>query len=54
MDWLGIPLKIGESNKTTFGAIVVQSYDDKIRFSENDKKILLFVSDQMQPIKKNG
>ena len=47
IDWLGIPLKIGESNKTTFGAIVVQSYNDKIRFSENDKKILLFVSDQI-------
>ena len=47
VDWLGVPLKIGESNKTTFGAIVVQSYNDKIRFTEDDKKILLFVSDQI-------
>jgi len=47
IDWLGVPLKIGESNKTTFGAIVVQSYNKNIRFTEDDKKILLFVSDQI-------
>ena len=45
--WLGIPLKIGQSNKKTFGLIAIQTYDENIRFSEDDKKILLFVSDQI-------
>ena len=45
VDWLGIPLKI--KNNQTIGAIVVQSYDKKIRFSEEDEKILTFVSDQI-------
>lgn len=41
IDWLGIPLK---SNDKTFGALVVQSYDPKITFSEREKEILVFVS----------
>ncbi len=42
--WLGVPLKI-DGNVT--GAIVVQSYTDKHAYTENDKKMLEFVSDQI-------
>ena len=45
IDWLGVPLKI--DNEKTIGALVIQSYDKKKRFSENDEKILTFVSDQI-------
>ncbi len=41
IDWLGVPLKSGE---TTFGAIVVQSYTESIRYGEKEKEILTFVS----------
>jgi PAS domain S-box-containing protein len=44
LDWLGVPLKIGNNS---FGALVVQSYTDKIRFGERDKEILTFVSQQL-------
>lgn len=41
VDWLGAPLKSGD---TSFGALVVQSYTDKIRYGEREKEILTFVS----------
>jgi two-component system cell cycle sensor histidine kinase/response regulator CckA len=44
VDWLGIPLKSGN---TTFGVLVVQSYDPKITFTNREKEILVFVSQQI-------
>jgi len=44
VDWLGIPLR---SENETFGVLVVQSYDPKIRYGDNDKNILTFVSEQI-------
>jgi PAS domain S-box-containing protein len=41
IDWLGVPLKSGE---TTFGAIVVQSYTESVRYAETEREILTFVS----------
>ena len=42
--WMGVPLKVGNH---TFGALVVQSYSNEPRFSERDKDILGFVSQQV-------
>ena len=44
IDWLGIPLRVKDS---TIGVLVVQSYSDGVRFSEEDAKILMFVSSQV-------
>jgi two-component system cell cycle sensor histidine kinase/response regulator CckA len=44
LDWLGVPLKSGGE---TFGVLVVQSYDERVRFTEKDKEILTFVSRQV-------
>jgi PAS domain S-box-containing protein len=44
LDWLGVPLKAGSS---TFGVVVVQSYSGSARFSQKDKEILQFVSQQL-------
>ncbi len=44
VDWLGVPLKLGE---TTFGVLVVQSYTEGVRYGEEDKAILVFVSRQV-------
>jgi diguanylate cyclase (GGDEF)-like protein len=41
VDWIGIPLKRGTQ---VIGAMVVQSYDESIRFNREDLEILLFVS----------
>ena len=41
IDWLGVPLKSGE---TTFGAIVVQSYTESVRYADKEREILTFVS----------
>ena len=41
IDWLGVPLKSGD---TTFGAIVVQSYTESVRYAEKEREILTFVS----------
>jgi PAS domain S-box-containing protein len=41
VDWLGVPLKKGNQ---TFGVLVLQSYNDKFRFTDKDKEILHFVS----------
>ena len=44
LDWLGVPLRIGN---TSIGALVVQSYNEKVRFGERDREILKFVSQQL-------
>jgi diguanylate cyclase (GGDEF)-like protein len=41
VDWIGIPLKRGSQ---VIGAIVVQSYDESVRYNCEDLEILLFVS----------
>lgn len=41
VDWLGVPLKRGDE---AYGALVVQSYTDQVRFTADDKDILTFVS----------
>ncbi len=44
IDWLGVPLKIEGQAR---GVLVVQSYTAGVRYSEGDKAILKFVSDQV-------
>lgn len=41
LDWLGTPLV---RNDDVFGAVVVQSYDSKVRYSNKDKELLNFVA----------
>jgi len=40
-DWLGVPLRSGDR---AFGVLAVQSYDGRIRYTENEQEILVFVS----------
>ncbi len=42
--WLGAPLKEGEE---TIGAIVVQSYDPRIHFDQEDEKLFLLLADHV-------
>src|SRR5690606_5516606 len=44
LDWLGVPLIADEG---VIGALVVQSYSGQVRYSERDKNILHFVSNQV-------
>jgi len=44
VDWVGAPLMI---QGKTIGVIVVQSYTEGVRFTEEDKAILNFVSEQV-------
>ena len=44
VDWLGVPLKVGSNS---LGAVVVQSYTDKVRYGYKDRDILTFVSQQL-------
>lgn len=44
IDWVGVPLKI---KGRTFGVMVVQSYTEGVRYSEEDRDILVFVSEQV-------
>jgi len=44
LDWMGVPLKKGE---TTFGALVLQTYEEKPHYGEKEKEILTFVSQQI-------
>jgi PAS domain S-box-containing protein len=44
LDWVGVPLKSGN---TCFGALVVQTYNENIRFVERDREILKFVSQHL-------
>jgi len=44
LDWMGVPLRV---NSHTFGALVVQTYSQNIRYGERDKEILTFVARQL-------
>jgi two-component system, cell cycle sensor histidine kinase and response regulator CckA len=44
LDWLGVPLKSGNN---CIGVLVLQSYSENTRFSERDREILKFVSQQL-------
>lgn len=44
IDWLGVPLK---TKDTTIGVLVIQSYTEGVRFNEETKEILMFVSNQV-------
>lgn len=44
LDWLGVPLR---SDKGVIGALVVQSYSGEVRYCEQDKALLQFVSTQV-------
>jgi two-component system cell cycle sensor histidine kinase/response regulator CckA len=44
LDWLGVPLKSGTN---CIGVLVLQSYNENTRFSERDREILKFVSQQL-------
>jgi signal transduction histidine kinase/DNA-binding response OmpR family regulator/tetratricopeptide (TPR) repeat protein/tRNA A-37 threonylcarbamoyl transferase component Bud32 len=41
IDWLGVPLRTGD---TTLGLLAVQSYSEDVRFGNQDKELLTFVS----------
>ncbi len=43
IDWLGVPLKIREK---TIGVLVVQTYSQGVRYGQDEKNILIFVSNQ--------
>lgn len=44
VDWLGVPL---ESRSGTIGALVVQSYNGAVRYTDADQTLLEFVSSQV-------
>jgi PAS domain S-box-containing protein len=44
IDWLGIPLKIKDK---TIGVMVVQTYTEGVRYRQEDRDILMFVSTQI-------
>lgn len=44
LDWLGVPLQTG---RRSIGALVVQSYTGAVRYTEQDLKLLQFVSTQV-------
>jgi len=44
LDWLGVPLR---GSNGCIGALVVQSYNEQVRFGERDRDILKFVSQQL-------
>jgi signal transduction histidine kinase/GAF domain-containing protein len=44
IDWLGVPLRGADH---TFGALVVQTYEPGVRYGEEEKRILQFVSTQV-------
>jgi len=44
IDWLGVPLI---TDGKTFGVLVVQTYTEGVRYGEEEKNILKFVSDQV-------
>ncbi|MEO5813441.1 MAG: EAL domain-containing protein [Rhodanobacter sp.] len=47
LDWLGVPLK---SKAGTLGALVVQSYDGSVRYTNKDKSLLEFVCGQVATV----
>ena len=44
IDWLGVPLKVAEQ---TVGAMVVQSYTEGLRYSQEDAQLLAFFASQI-------
>lgn len=44
LDWLGVPLR---SSSAVIGALVVQSYSGRVRYTAQDKALLEFVSTQV-------
>jgi len=44
IDWLGVPLKVDEE---TIGVLAVQSYSGTVRYGEDEKEILTYVSRQV-------
>jgi len=44
VSWLGVPLKV---QGKTIGVLAVQSYTAGVKYTEDDKKVLSFVSDQI-------
>ncbi len=44
IDWLGVPLKIQDK---TIGVLGVQTYTEGFRYTEEDKSILMFISEQV-------
>ena len=44
VDWLGVPLKI---KNESIGVLAVQSYRKRLRYTEGDKDVLNFVSEQV-------
>jgi diguanylate cyclase (GGDEF)-like protein/PAS domain S-box-containing protein len=45
IDWLGVPLKTSEGK--IIGALVVQTYTEGVRYGEQEKELLVFVSTQI-------
>lgn len=43
VNWMGVPLK----SEHTFGVLAVQSYDEDVRYTEQDKEVLAFVGQQV-------
>ncbi|MCP5358944.1 MAG: diguanylate cyclase [Pseudomonadales bacterium] len=44
LDWLGVPLQAG---KDTIGALVIQTYSGSVRYTDRDRELLQFVSNQV-------
>ncbi|HUP49673.1 MAG TPA: EAL domain-containing protein [Thermoanaerobaculia bacterium] len=44
VDWLGVPLRTGE---LTWGVLSAQSYDERRRYTERDREVLVFVSQHL-------
>ena len=44
IDWLGVPLK---AKDRTIGVLTIQSYAEGVRYCEEDKNILTFISEQV-------
>lgn len=44
IDWLGVPLNTREG---TIGVLVIQSYTEGLRYTEEEKNILMFISEQV-------
>jgi len=44
-DWLGVPMKRGDD---VVGALVVQSYRDDTRYTQNDRELLTYVAQHVQ------
>lgn len=42
--WLGVPLK---DNQNCIGVLAVQDYEDETAYTENEKQLLIFISDQI-------